>query len=150
MRILILSRNPALYSTSRLVLAGRARGHQVTVTDPLEFQIVVSGRRPTLFVGGAKLPKADLVIPRIGASITNYGLAVVRQLDLMGIPVLNSAVAISRSRDKLRSLQLLTQQGIDVPTTVCARSPAGGVAGGRGSPRGSTPRWSWSAVAPRS
>ena len=111
MRILILSRNPALYSTSRLVF-----------TDPLEFQIVVSGRRPTLFVGGAKLPKADLVIPRIGASITNYGLAVVRQLDLMGMPVLNSAVAISRSRDKLRSLQLLARDGIGLPVTGFAHS----------------------------
>lgn len=125
MRMLILSRNPALYSTSRVVLAARARGHAVVVIDPLEFQIVVSRGKPSLLVGGARIPKYDVVMPRIGASITNYGLAVVRQFDLMGVPVVNSAVAIARSRDKLRALQLLTLVGIDVPTTVCARSPAG-------------------------
>ncbi|NUO54598.1 MAG: 30S ribosomal protein S6--L-glutamate ligase, partial [Polyangiaceae bacterium] len=125
MRMLILSRNASLYSTSRVVLAARARGHDVSVIDPLEFQIVVTRRRPELYVGGTPIPEYDVVIPRIGASITNYGLAVVRQFDLMGAPVLNGAVAIARSRDKLRALQLLTLQGIDVPITVCARSPAG-------------------------
>jgi ribosomal protein S6--L-glutamate ligase len=124
-RILILSRNASLYSTSRIVLAARARGHDINVIDPLEFQIVVSRGRPSLVVGGAALPRYDIVIPRIGASITNYGLAVVRQFDLMGTPVINGAVAIARSRDKLRALQLLTRRNIDVPTTVCARSPAG-------------------------
>jgi ribosomal protein S6--L-glutamate ligase len=124
MRILVLSRNASLYSTSRIVLAARARGHTVTVTDPLEFQIVVSRGRPSLMHGGAELPRYDVIIPRIGASITNYGLAVVRQFDMMGVPVLNSAVSIARSRDKLRALQLLTRKRIDVPITVCARSPA--------------------------
>lgn len=125
MRVLILSRNASLYSTSRIVLAARARGHEVNVVDPLEFQIVVSRGRPSLYVGGAPVPRYDVVIPRIGASITNYGLAVVRQFDLMGVAVLNGAVAIARSRDKLRALQLLTRKNIDVPTTVCARTPAG-------------------------
>jgi ribosomal protein S6--L-glutamate ligase len=125
MRLLVLSRNASLYSTSRLVLAARARGHDVSVIDPLEFQIVVSRGRPSLLAGGAAVPRYDVVIPRIGASITNYGLAVVRQFDLMGVPVLNGAVSIARSRDKLRALQLLTRRNIDVPTTVCARSPAG-------------------------
>lgn len=125
MRILVLSRNAALYSTSRIVLASRARGHEVSVIDPLDFQIVVSRGKPTLHVAGDPVPRFDLVIPRIGASITNYGLAVVRQFDLMGVPVLNGAIAIARSRDKLRALQLLTRSGLDVPTTVCARSPAG-------------------------
>jgi ribosomal protein S6--L-glutamate ligase len=125
MRFLVLSRNSSLYSTSRIVLAARARGHDVTVIDPLDFQIVVSRGRPTLVVGGATVPRFDIVIPRIGASITNYGLAVVRQFDLMGVPVLNGAVAIARSRDKLRALQLLTRRNIDVPTTVCARTPEG-------------------------
>jgi ribosomal protein S6--L-glutamate ligase len=125
MRLLVLSRNASLYSTSRLVLAARARGHEVSVIDPLEFQIVVSRGRPSLLAGGAAVPRYDVVIPRIGASITNYGLAVVRQFDLMGVPVLNGAVSIARSRDKLRALQLLTRRNIDVPTTVCARSPAG-------------------------
>ncbi len=107
------------------MLAARARGHHVTVADPLAFQIVVSRGKPTLLLGDRPVGDVDLVIPRIGASITNYGLAVVRQFDMMGIPVLNSAVAIARSRDKLRALQLLTRKNIDVPTTVCARSPAG-------------------------
>src|SRR5687768_510839 len=103
MRMLILSRNASLYSTSRIVLAARARGHHVTVTDPLDFQIVVARGKPSLFVGGTKVGKFDVVIPRIGASITGYGLAVVRQFELMGVPVLNAAVAIARSRDKLRA-----------------------------------------------
>jgi ribosomal protein S6--L-glutamate ligase len=125
MRFLVLSRNASLYSTSRIVLAARARGHEVNVIDPLEFQIVVSRGRPSLLAGGAAVPRYEIVIPRIGASITNYGLAVVRQFDLMGVPVLNGAVSIARSRDKLRALQLLTRRNIDVPITVCARSPAG-------------------------
>lgn len=124
MHILVLSRNASLYSTSRIVLAARARGHLVDVVDPLDFQIVVSRGKPSLLLGGAPVPDVDLVIPRIGASITNYGLAVVRQFDMMGIPVLNSAVSIARSRDKLRAMQLLTRKRIDVPITVCARSPA--------------------------
>jgi ribosomal protein S6--L-glutamate ligase len=125
MRFLILSRNSSLYSTSRIVLVARARAHEVSVIDPLALQIVVSRGRPSLLLGGSPVPRHDVVIPRIGASITNYGLAVVRQFDLMGVPVLNGAVAIARSRDKLRALQLLTRKNIDVPTTVCARSPAG-------------------------
>ena len=122
-RVLVLSRNASLYSTSRLVLAARSRGHEVTVADPLDFHIVVSRGRPSMFLGDRPVPHADLVIPRIGASITNYGLAVVRQFDMMGVPVLNTAVAIARSRDKLRAMQLLTKKDIDVPKTVCARTP---------------------------
>ena len=91
MRVLILSRNAALYSTSRLVLAARSRGHEVTVADPLDFHIVISRGRPSMFLSGRQVPRADVVIPRIGASITNYGLAVVRQFDMMGVPVLNTA-----------------------------------------------------------
>ncbi len=123
MRLLILSRSALLYSTSRLVLAARARGHDVHVADPLDFHLVVSRARPSMFLGDRPVPHADLVIPRIGASITNYGLAVVRQFDMMGVPVLNTAVAIARSRDKLRAIQLLTKKDIDVPKTVCARTP---------------------------
>ena len=113
MHVLVLSRNASLYSTSRLVLAARSRGHEVTVADPLDFHIVVSKGRPAMFLGGRPIPDADLVVPRIGASITNYGLAVVRQFDMMGVPVLNTAVAIARSRDKLRAMQLLTRKNID-------------------------------------
>jgi ribosomal protein S6--L-glutamate ligase len=123
MRLLVLSRNATLYSTSRIVLAARSRGHEVIVADPLDFRIVVSRGRPSMFLGGQPVPHADLVLPRIGASITNYGLAVVRQFDMMGVPVLNTAVAIARSRDKLRAMQLLTKKNIDVPITVCARTP---------------------------
>jgi ribosomal protein S6--L-glutamate ligase len=124
MRLLVLSRNASLYSTSRLVLAARSRGHEVTVADPLDFHIAVSRGRPSMFLGDRPVPHADMVIPRIGASITNYGLAVVRQFDMMGVPVLNTAIAIARSRDKLRAMQLLTKKSIDVPRTVCARTPA--------------------------
>ena len=123
MRLLLLSRNATLYSTSRLVLAARSRGHEVTVVDPLDLRIVISRGRPSVFRGDKAMGRVDLVLPRIGASITNYGLAVVRQFDLMGIPVLNTALAIARSRDKLRAMQLLTKRNIDVPVTVCARTP---------------------------
>jgi ribosomal protein S6--L-glutamate ligase len=123
MRVLLLSRNAALYSTSRLALAARARGHDVAVVDPLDLRIVISRGTPSLYLGDRPAPRADFVIPRIGASITNYGLAVVRQFDLMGVPVLNTALAIARSRDKLRAMQLLTKKNIDVPVTVCARTP---------------------------
>src|ERR1700730_19045089 len=123
MRLLLLSRNATLYSTSRLVLAARARGDDVSVVDPLDRRVVLSRGRPSLYLGNSAAPHADLVLPRIGASITNYGLAVVRQFDLMGVPVLNTALAIARSRDKLRAMQLLTKKNIDVPVTVCARTP---------------------------
>jgi ribosomal protein S6--L-glutamate ligase len=123
MRLLLLSRNATLYSTSRLVLAARSRGHEVSVVDPLDLRIVISRGRPSVFLGDRAVPHTDLVLPRIGASITNYGLAVVRQFDLMGVPVLNTALAIARSRDKLRAMQLLTKRNIDVPVTVCARTP---------------------------
>ena len=123
MRLLLLSRSASLYSTSRLVLAARARRHEVIVADPLDFHIVVTKGRPTLFLGDLPSPEVDIVVPRIGASITSYGVAVVRQFDMMGVPVLNTAIAIARSRDKLRAMQLLTKKHIDVPTTVCARTP---------------------------
>ncbi|MBI2894971.1 MAG: RimK family alpha-L-glutamate ligase [Deltaproteobacteria bacterium] len=123
MRILILSRRKSFYSTRRIIRAARRRSHDVLVADPLEFYPVISRHRPSLYYRGESMEGIDLVIPRIGVSITPYGLALVRQFDMMGIPVLNNAIAIARSRDKLRSLQLLTKRDIDVPTTVCARSP---------------------------
>ncbi|HQB43999.1 MAG TPA: 30S ribosomal protein S6--L-glutamate ligase, partial [Polyangiaceae bacterium] len=124
MRIAILSRNASLYSTSRLALAARSRGHKVLIIDPLELHLVVSDAKPALIYGSEPLGRVDVVIPRIGTSINSYGLTVVRQFDLMGVPVLNPAVSIARSRDKLRSLQILTAKKIAVPVTVCARSPA--------------------------
>ena len=122
MLILILSRKASIYSTRRLTEAALARGHQVHVVDPLEFSLVASRGRPSLFLRGAEVGGFDLVIPRIGASITHYGLAVVRQFDMLGTPVLNGALAIARSRDKLRAMQLLTRKDLDIPTTVCTKT----------------------------
>lgn len=124
MHILILSRKSTLYSTRRLIESAHKRGHQVSVVDPLEFSLVVNRGRPSLYLRGAEVAGFDLVIPRIGASITSYGLAVVRQFDMMGVAVLNHAVAIARSRDKLRSMQLLTKKDLDIPTTVCTKTSA--------------------------
>ncbi len=124
MHILILSRKATIYSTRRLTEAAKARGHEVTIVDPLEISLVVSRGRPSLYLRGAEVSGFDLVIPRIGASVTNYGLAVVRQFDMMGVPVLNTALAIARSRDKLRAMQLLTRKDLDLPTTVCTKTSA--------------------------
>jgi ribosomal protein S6--L-glutamate ligase len=124
MHILILSRKATIYSTRRLTEAAKARGHEVTIVDPLEISLVVSRGTPSLYLRGAAVSGFDLVIPRIGASVTQYGLAVVRQFDMMGVPVLNHAVAIARSRDKLRAMQLLTRKDLDLPITVCTKTSA--------------------------
>lgn len=124
MHLLILSRKASLYSTRRLTETARARGHVVSIIDPLEFSLVVSRGRPQLYFRGQPAEHFDIVLPRIGASITSYGLAVVRQFDMMGVPVLNHAVSIARSRDKLRAMQLLTKRDLDIPTTVCTKSTA--------------------------
>ena len=117
----ILSRNRKLYSTRRLAEAARRLGHRPLVLDTLRCRPVLSRDRPRLFYRGEEAPRLDVVIPRIGASITGYGLAVVSQLDMMGVPVLASAVPIARSRDKLRALQLLARFGLDIPRTVMCR-----------------------------
>lgn len=119
--IAILSRNPRLYSTRRLVEAARALGHRPVVLDTLHCNMVLSRERPAMFYRGKEVPPLDVVIPRIGASVTHYGLAVVNQLDMMGVPVLNDAIPISRARDKLRALQLLSRFGIDIPRTAMCR-----------------------------
>lgn len=124
MHLLILSRKATIYSTRRLTEAAKARGHEVTIVDPLEISLVVTRGRPSLYLRGAEVSGFDLVIPRIGASVTQYGLAVVRQFDMMGVPVLNHAVAIARSRDKLRAMQLLTRKDLDIPITVCTKTSA--------------------------
>ena len=123
MRIAILSRNPRLYSTSRLVEAGRARGHEVDVIDTMHCYMDITSARPSVRYHGKKLPYYDAVIPRIGASVTFYGTSVVRQFEMMGTYSLNESVAISRSRDKLRSLQLLSRKGIGMPRTGFAHHP---------------------------
>jgi ribosomal protein S6--L-glutamate ligase len=121
MRIVILSRNGDLYSTRALVKAARQRGHQVDVLDTLQFDIVLSRRTPELYYQGAPVGPVDAVIPRIGASITFYGMAVVRQFEMMGVYCLNESQAIARSRDKLRCLQLLSRHDIGLPPTVYTR-----------------------------
>src|SRR5438552_18750356 len=121
MRIVILSRQPDLYSTRALVEAAEARGHDVRVLDTLKFDIRVSRKTPELFFDGERVGPVDAVIPRIGASITYYGLAVVRQFEMMGVYCLNESQAIARSRDKLRCLQLLSRHDIGLPPTVYTR-----------------------------
>jgi len=123
LNILVLSRNVDLYSTRRLLEAGEARGHQVRVIDPLRCYMNISSRRPTVHYMGEELESFDAIIPRIGASVTFYGTAVVRQFEMMGVFSLNESVAISRSRDKLRSLQLLSRKGIGLPITGFGYSP---------------------------
>jgi ribosomal protein S6--L-glutamate ligase len=123
MRIVILSRQPSLYSTRALVEAGRRRGHDMRVMDTLQFDIRVSRRNPQLFYEGKPVEPVDAVIPRIGASITFYGLAVVRQFEMMGVYCVNESQAIARSRDKLRCLQILSRHDIGMPPTVFTRQP---------------------------
>jgi ribosomal protein S6--L-glutamate ligase len=121
--VVILSRNPALYSTRRLVESALALGHAPRVLDTLRCNMVLSRDAARILYRGEDLPAdhVHVVIPRIGASITGYGLAVVNQFDLMGVPVLAAATPIARSRDKLRALQLLSRFGIDIPRTVMCR-----------------------------
>src|SRR6516165_6163743 len=121
MRIVILSRNEALYSTRALAEAARVRGHEVRVLDTLQFDIRVSRGNPELFYQGEPVGRVDAVVPRIGASITFFGLAVVRQFEMLGVYCLNESQAIARSRDKLRSLQLLCRHDVGVPPTVFTR-----------------------------
>ncbi len=121
MRIAILSRQPSLYSTRVLVEAAQKRGHEVRVLDTLQFDIRVSKQNPELFYQGEPVGPVDAVIPRIGASITFFGLAVVRQFEMMGVYCVNESQAIARSRDKLRCLQILSRHDIGLPPTVYTR-----------------------------
>jgi ribosomal protein S6--L-glutamate ligase len=123
MKIAILSRGANLYSTKRLKEAGEAMGHEVDVIDTLHCYMDITQSRPAVRYNGQELPKYDAIIPRIGASITFYGTAVVRQFEMMGTFSVNESVAISRSRDKLRSLQLLSRKGIGLPRTGFASKP---------------------------
>jgi ribosomal protein S6--L-glutamate ligase len=123
MKIAILSRNSKLYSTRRLVEAARSRGHTAVVIDTLRCYMNMATARPSIHYKGQELEDFDAVIPRIGASITFYGSAVVRQFEMMGVYAMNESVAISRSRDKLRSMQLLARHDIGMPVTGFAHSP---------------------------
>jgi len=123
LKIAILSRNARLYSTQRLVQAAAQRGHQARVVDVLRCYMNITSHRPSIHYKGEELVGFDAVIPRIGASVTFYGTAVLRQFEMMGVYPLNESVAITRGRDKLRSLQLLSRKGIGLPVTGFAHSP---------------------------
>lgn len=123
MKIAILSRNSKLYSTRRLIEAAKARGHEVRVLDVLRCYMNVTSHRPGIHYKGEVLEHFDAVIPRIGASVTFYGCAVLRQFEMMGVYPLNESVAITRARDKLRALQLLSRKGIGLPVTGFANKP---------------------------
>lgn len=123
MHLTILSRSKSIYTTRRIAEAGRERGLSVRVVDPLEVEMGL-GEGPALYWRRRRFPHTDVVVPRIGLSIHQYGLSVVNQLELMGIPVLNGAYGISASRNKMRSLQLLAAAGVRVPRTVMASDPS--------------------------
>jgi ribosomal protein S6--L-glutamate ligase len=123
MKIALLSRNPKLYSTRRIREAALERGHEIQTIDVLRAYMNIASHNPTIHYKGEPLENFDAVIPRIGASVTFYGAAVLRQFEMMGVYPLNESVAITRSRDKLRSLQLLSRKGIGLPLTGFANKP---------------------------
>lgn len=122
MKIALLARNPNLYSHRRIVEAAEQRGHEIRVIDTLRVYMNIAAHRPEIRYRGEVLTGFDAVIPRIGASITFFGTAVLRQFEMVGVYPLNESVAISRSRDKLRCLQLLARKGIGLPVTSFAHS----------------------------
>lgn len=123
MKIAILSRDGSLYSCKRLLEAAQARGHSVEIIDPLSCYMNINPASAGVHYRGRPLGHFDAVIPRIGPATTFYGMAVLRQFEMCGSYPLNESVAITRARDKLRSLQLLARQGIDLPVTGIAHSP---------------------------
>jgi ribosomal protein S6--L-glutamate ligase len=122
MTIGILSRRAELYSTRRLVEAARDRGHDVQVINHLLCYMNITARKPSVHYGGDAITHLDAVIPRIGASVSFYGTAVVRQFEMMGVYTVNSSLGIRRSRDKLHSLQLLAREDVELPVTGFAHS----------------------------
>ncbi len=123
MKLVMLARNPGLYSHKRIVDSARTRGHTIDVINTLHVHMNITSNNSVLRYGGKTLPIYDAVIPRIGASITLYGLAVLRQFEMQGVFPLNESVAIGRSRDKLRALQLLARAGVGLPSTAFAHGP---------------------------
>ncbi|AGI71643.1 ribosomal protein S6 modification protein [Octadecabacter arcticus 238] len=120
MKIALMCQNAKLYSHQRLIEAAEARGHTIDVIRTLNCYMNIASRRPEIYFNGESLTGYDAVIPRIGASVTFYGLAVLRQFEMMGVFPLNESVAIGRSRDKLRSMQLLARDGVGLPVTAFA------------------------------
>ena len=123
MKIAMMARNAELYSHKRLKEAGEERGHELDIINTLRCYMNIASRRPEIYYNGEKLPRYDAVIPRIGASVTYYGMAVLRQFEMQGVYPLNESVAIGRSRDKLRSMQLLARDGVGLPVTTFAHDP---------------------------
>ena len=123
MKFAMLARNPNLYSHKRLVEAAEERGHSLDVLNTTRCTVNIASHRPTLTYNGETLAVYEGVIPRIGASITNYGLAVLRQFEMAGVWSLNESVAIGRSRDKLRSMQIMAKYGLGLPLTAYANDP---------------------------
>ncbi|MBI3234057.1 MAG: 30S ribosomal protein S6--L-glutamate ligase [Bacteroidetes bacterium] len=123
MKIAILSRNRNLYSTKRLVEAAQQHGHEAVILDHLKCYVGIAQNKPTIHYNGAELNDIDAIIPRIGASVTFYGTAIVRQFEMMNIFSANESQAIARSRDKLRCMQLLSRAGIGMPITAFANNP---------------------------
>lgn len=124
MKIRILARIKNNYSNKRLVFEAQERGHTISVVDPLNYKIMLNKKNPLLFRNQSKLRKVDIVLPRLGASVSNYALAVINQFEMMGMPVVNRSMALIRSRDKLRCLQFMTKKNIDIPRTVFIRKPS--------------------------
>lgn len=123
MKIAILSRSSNIHSTCRLVEEGMKRGHHVEVINPLRCYMNITNKKSSIHYKGRTLDKFDAIIPRIGASITFYGAALVRQFEMMGMFVANNSIAITRAQDKLRSMQILSRKGIGLPITGFAYSP---------------------------
>ncbi len=123
MKLVVLSTNPKLYSTRRLVESGKERGHETIILNHKRCYMNITSMRPSIHYKGEAVTGVDAIIPRIGASISFYGTAVVRQFEMMGVYSVNESVAITRSRDKLRASQLLARKGIGLPVTGFAHSP---------------------------
>jgi len=123
MKIAVLSTNRNLYSTRRLMEAGKERGHEMVVINHKRCYMNITSHSPGIHYNGTSIEGVDAIIPRIGASVSFYGTAVVRQFEMMGVYSVNESVAITRSRDKLRALQLLSRKGIGLPVTGFANSP---------------------------
>ena len=125
MHVTVLSRSAGIFTTRRIVEAARSRGHVARVIDPLQVEMRLGREGPEIFHRGRDFPGTDVVVPRIAPSVSQYGLAVVNHLQLLGLPVLNGAPAIGLARNKMRVLQLLSASGVKVPRTVMASEPSG-------------------------
>jgi ribosomal protein S6--L-glutamate ligase len=125
MHLTVLSRSAGIFTTRRVVEAARARGHVARIVDPLQVEMRLGRDGPEIFHRGRDFPATDVVVPRIAPSVSQYGLAVVNHLQLIGLPVMNGAPAIGLARNKMRVLQLLSASGVKVPRTVMASEPSG-------------------------